>query len=128
MIEALKKQVGKFVTLDNITENECSLECDALFENGKSFSIFLSKQENGLWVFTDKKATLKFMKEYYEISSPDVKNCISRVLKIYDFTMKSGEIVCKISEEAQLSYKFFQFVMCIGQLVNMYAFFDEPTA
>ena len=39
--------------------------------------------------------------------------------------MKGGILITEINE-VDLSQKVLEFLMCIGHLMNMYVFFDEP--
>ena len=61
-----------------------------------------------------------------EQKSQDVKNCIASVVKIYGFSVVSGELVAILRSENSLKETFYNFIMCVGQLANMYAFFDKP--
>lgn len=83
-------------------------------------------EENDVIKFTDKKSTLKYMNGLYELKSTDVKNCISAVIKVYGFSVTSGELVGAIRSEESLVETFYNFIICIGQLANMYVFFDKP--
>ena len=83
-------------------------------------------EDAGTLKFSDKKNTLKFMNTLYELKSPDVKNCIAAVVKIYGFSIVSGELFATIRSEESIKETFYNFIICIGQLVNMYAFFDKP--
>lgn len=82
--------------------------------------------ENNVVKFTDKKSTLKYMNGLYELKAADVKNCISAVIKLYGFSVSSGELVGAIRSEESLLEIFYNFIICIGQLANMYVFFDKP--
>ena len=66
------------------------------------------------------------MNTIYELKAKDVISCIENVLKIYKLKLQSGEIVTSFSDEKQLVENVYKFIMCIAQLVNMYAFFDAP--
>ena len=83
-------------------------------------------EENGVVKFTDKKSTLKYMNNLYELKSVDVKNCIAAVIKVYGFSISSGELVGIVKSEDSLVETFYNFIICIGQLANMYVFFDKP--
>ena len=113
------------VDVRKTAENEWRVFCDASFMDGKSIEIYITSL-NGKWYFTDKKYTLKYMNELYELKSPDVQSCMKNVLKIYGFSLKAGAIFAEIPTPSAISDKFFDTIMCIGQLANMYAFFDEP--
>ena len=106
-------------------KNVWEVQTGATFENGKPFSIFLTL-EGDKWQLTDKKETLKYMNEVYDLKSNDVKNCIASVLKVYGFNVHSGELFCELKSENDIPKKIYDFIICIGQLANMYAFFDKP--
>ena len=94
--------------------------------NGKTpVKMYLSIGHNGV-MLGDKKHTLKFMNQMYELKSPDVKGCIASVIKIYGFSIISGELVAQIKSEKSAMETFYNFIICVGQLANMYAFFDKP--
>ena len=101
------------------------IKTGAFFPNGKPIVLFLEKEEN-LWILTDKKQVLKYMNDLYELKARDIKNCITGVLKVYKFKIKSGEIFVEVPNEDAITTKLFDYVMCIGQLVNMFVFFDAP--
>lgn len=104
---------------------EWEIQTGARFENNKMLPVFLTF-ENDEWLLTDKKETLKYMNEMYDLKSEDVKKCIVAVVKIYGFNIRAGALTCEIKDEKEIQKKLFDFIMCIGQLSNMYAFFDEP--
>ena len=52
--------------------------------------------------------------------------CITNVLKVYGFAISSGVIVTEITSLDLVVDKAFDMIMCIGQLANMFAFFDKP--
>ena len=66
------------------------------------------------------------MNTLYELKAPDVKNCISAVVKIYGFSIVSGELLATIRSEEGIKELLYNYIICIGQLANMYAFFDKP--
>ena len=66
------------------------------------------------------------MHNIYELKAPDVRNCINAVLRVYGFKLSNGMIFVEIPNETVLEKRVFDMIMCIGQLVNMYAFFDAP--
>ena len=105
--------------------NEWQIQTSAKFENGASIDVFLINEGNK-WYISDKKNTLKYMNNMYDLKAVDVKNCIMAILRIYGFGITAGSIVAEIKETNQIEKVFFDFIMCIGQLANMYAFFDKP--
>ena len=94
--------------------------------NSRNPIVLYLTERDGEYYFSDNKNTLKYMSQVYELKSPDVKNCISAVVKIYGYAISSGEILAPIKSEAKLVETYFNTIMCIGQLANMYAFFDKP--
>lgn len=105
--------------------NEWQVKTKAVFQNGEDIKIFLVN-ERDTWYITDKKNTLRYMNDVYDLKAPDVKSCISAVIKIYGFSITAGALRANVSDEIDLQTKLFDYVMCIGQLANMYAFFDKP--
>ena len=112
-------------TLSPVTLNEWEVKTKANFQNGEDVKIYLVNEKNS-WYLTDKKYTLKYMNDIYDLKATDVKNCIAAVIKIYGFTITAGELRAEVMDEAQLATRIFDYLMCIGQLANMYAFFDKP--
>ena len=108
-----------------ISMNEYEVETYANFANGEPIKVHIVS-ENNKWYFTDKKETLKYMNELYDLKAPDVKHCITAVIKIYVFSVVAGCLKAEITDESVIASRFFDYVMCIGQLANMYAFFDKP--
>lgn len=120
-LETLKNSI----VYKQISDTSAQVVTQAKMPNGKYIAFMLDKAEEG-WILSDKKQTLKYMNEIYELKAPDVVSCIENVIKIYKFNLKGGEIVCSFTDEKQFVNKIFDFVMCIAQLVNMFAFFDDP--
>ncbi len=112
-------------TLSPVNLNEWEVKTKANFQNGEDIKIYLVNEKNS-WYLTDKKNTLKYMNDVYDLKATDVKNCIAAVIKIYGFTISAGALKAEVMDEAQLGTRMFDFLMCIGQLANMYAFFDKP--
>ncbi len=121
----INKSLVETLSLSPISANEWVINSGATFQNGDEIKIYLVNEKNN-WYLTDKKATLKYMNEMYDLKAPDVKSCISAVIKIYGFTIKAGSLVANIIDEVQFSTLLFNYIMCIGQLTNMYVFFDKP--
>lgn len=108
-----------------INLNEWEIKTKATFQNGESIKIFIVNEKNN-WHLTDKKTTLRYMNDVYDLKAPDVKSCIASVIKIYGFTISAGALKADVDDEISLQSKIFDYIMCIGQLANMYAFFDKP--
>lgn len=124
-INNFKKQLEGAVEVVEINPTMFQIKSSAKFLNGQPVFVYL-KQEKSNWVLSDEKETLKYMNEFYELKSEDVKTCISNVLKIYGFSIAGGRLISKIEEEDELAESYFDYIMCIGQLTNMFAFFDKP--
>lgn len=124
-IVTIASKLSQVAELKKIDENEYEVITDAKI-NGKSpIKMYLSIGRNGV-MLGDKKNTLKYMNQMYELKSPDVKGCIAAVIKIYGFTIVSGELVASIKTDKIAVETFYNFIICVGQLANMYAFFDKP--
>lgn len=117
-------KLENIATVKNIGKNEYEIVTGAKIDSKTPIIINLI-QENNKIKFSDKKNTLKYMNQVYELKSLDVKNCISAVIKIYGFSIVSGELLAIIPSEAKLKEVFYNYIICIGQLANMYAFFDK---
>lgn len=118
------KQLNKIATIKNIAKDQYEIITGAKIDSNTDIKIYLV-QENNTIKLCDKKNTLKFMNNVYELKSMDVKNCIGAVLKIYGFSVNSGELIAQIKSEETLLETFYNYIICIGQLCNMYAFFDK---
>lgn len=111
--------------LNPISANEYEIKTTGTFPTGEELKIYLVK-EGDSWFLTDKKNTLKYMNNVYDLKATDVKSCISAVIKIYGFTITAGNLRAEIIDEVDFSSKILDYIMCIGQLTNMYVFFDQP--
>lgn len=116
--------LSSMFVVSNVSAQTYEINTRATFQNGETIKIYLANENNN-WYLTDKKHTLKYMNEIYDLKSVDVKSCISAVLKIYGFSIFAGELRAKVFDEIQLQNQVFDFIMCIAQLTNMYAFFDK---
>lgn len=117
--------VSKMFEISPTGLNEWEVKTKAVFQNGEEIKIYLVNEKNS-WYITDKKNTLKYMNDVYDLKAPDVKSCIAAVIKIYGFSITAGTLKANVIDEVDLQTKIFDYLMCIGQLVNMYAFFDKP--
>ena len=124
-LDSIQKILPKCLQMKQIDSNNFQINAPIFYAKGKQAGIFLSKQGSSFFL-CDKKQTLKYMNELYELGAKDVKSCINNVIKIYGFKISNGELLTEIKSENEFAYKIFDMFMCIGQLVNMYAFFDEP--
>ena len=123
-IVKIANELGKIATIKNIAKEEYEIVTGAKINSTNDVKIYLVN-DKGTLKLTDKKNTLKFMNQIYELKSQDVKNCISSVIKIYGFSISSGELCANIKSEINLIETFYNYIICIGQLANMYAFFDK---
>ena len=124
-IVSLANKLGTISSVKNIAVNEYEIITGAKINAKNPIKIYLVMDGDAIKL-SDKKGTLKFMNSIYELKAPDVRNCISAVVKIYGFTINAGELNAVIRSEESLKEIFYNFIICIGQLVNMYAFFDKP--
>ena len=124
-ISDVNKALIGSISLTPISTTEWQINSGALFQNGEEIKIYLVNEKNN-WYLTDKKTTLKYMNEMYDLKAADVKSCISAVLKIYGFTIKADSLTANVIDETQLANLVYSYIMCVGQLTNMYVFFDKP--
>lgn len=121
---SIANQISKVAKLNKISDEEFEIVTEAKIDGKTPVKMFLRKVGNNA-VLCDKKNTLKYMNVYYELKAADVKNCISAVVKIYGFSVVSGELIAALTERSALE-TFYSYIICVGQLANMYAFFDKP--
>lgn len=124
------------MNLENLLQNafevklikpECyQIKTGATLPDGKPLYCFLDITPKGM-LLSDKKFVLNYMSEYFYLNSPDVKTCIANVTKINKFKIVQGVLFSEIKSEDEIVAKIFQYIMCVAQLVNMYAFFDPPS-
>ena len=124
-IVSIAEQLSKVAKLKKVDNNEFEIVTEAKIDDKTPIKIFLRKTENGV-VMCDKKHTLKYMNNIYELKSLDVKGCIASVIRIYGFSIVSGELVSNNITPKNVLESFYNFIICVGQLANMYAFFDKP--
>lgn len=124
-IVTIASKLSQVAKLKKIDDNEYEVLTEAKINGKTPVKMYLSIGHNGV-MLGDKKHTLKFMNQMYELKSPDVKGCIASVIKIYGFSIISGELVAQIKSEKSAMETFYNFIICVGQLANMYAFFDKP--
>lgn len=124
-IVTIASQLSQVAELKKIDNDEYEIVTNAKINGKTPIKIYLSIGKRGV-MLSDKKNTLKYMNQIYELKSPDVKGCIASVIKIYGFTIVSGELIANINSEKLALETFYNFIICVGQLANMYAFFDKP--
>lgn len=123
IVDVINK-LSKIATVKNIAKDEYEIITGAKIDSNNPIKIYLCLNADGVKL-CDKKNTLKFMNSIYELKSQDVKNCISAVIKIYGFSIVSGELVANIKYKDLILETFYNYIICVGQLANMYAFFDK---
>ncbi len=124
-IVSIAEQLSKVAKLKKVDNNEFEIVTDAKIDAKTPIKIFLRKTENSV-VMCDKKHTLKYMNNIYELKSLDVKGCIASVIRLYGFSIVSGELISNNITSKNVLESFYNFIICVGQLANMYAFFDKP--
>lgn len=124
-IIATINKLSQVAKIKKIGNDEYEILTEAKIDHKTPVKMYLYNK-NGVLSLGDKKTTLKYMNNYYELKSPDVKGCIASVVKIYGFLIVSGELVANIKSEQSVLETFYNFIICVGQLANMYAFFDKP--
>lgn len=123
--EELSLSMKDAIKLTQISPNLWEIESHATFLNGNPIKVYI-ENKNDEWCLIDQKETLKYMNELYELKSSDVKMCITNILKIYGFSISGGQLVATIDNPSLIVDKYFDYIICIGQLTNMFAFFDKP--
>lgn len=124
-IVSIADQLAKVAKIKKINDKEYEIITEAKINAKTPIKMFLYNTSNGV-IIGDKKNTLKYMNSLYELKSPDVKGCIASVIKIYGFSIISGELTANILSEKFALETFYNYIICVGQLANMYAFFDKP--
>lgn len=125
-LKELSEQIKNSITAKRINENEYQFQTNLFFSDDTPYEIYLMQDKNGNRILTDKRRTLKYMDEFYELDSDDVKTSISSILEIYGIKLYQNALVQKLKETDDIATSYFEFVSCITQLVNMYVFFDKP--
>lgn len=123
--EEISSKIKDVLSLKQLTPTSWQIVSGASFLNGSPIKVIL-ENKNNVWQLTDNKETLKYMNELYELKSSDVKMCITNIIKLYGFAIAGGQLVAQVNNENELSEKYFDYIMCVGQLTNMFAFFDKP--
>ena len=124
-IKKLVSILKEVAEVNKINDNEYEVVTQAKITSKNPIKIYLVN-DNFSIKLVDKKNTLKYMNKIYELKSNDVKNCISAVIKLYGFMISSGELVGIVRSEESLLEMLYNFIICVGQLTNMYVFFDKP--
>ena len=123
-MEKLIKKLNSAYAIKKINENMYEINNNITVFNNIDVKIYIKKEENKIFL-TDRKNIVKNMNNIYELASKDVKSCINEVLKFYNFKLSKGEISTEVTEE-NIVQKYYDFIMCYAQLINMFLFFDDP--
>lgn len=124
-LQELSEQIKNSITTKKINENEYQIQSNLFFSDDTPFEVYLMKDQKGNRILTDKRRTMKYMDEFYELSFDDVKTSISSIIDLYGIKLYRDALVYKLQEKDNISTAYFEFVCCIGQLINMYVFFDK---
>lgn len=125
-LKELSEQIKNSITAKRINENEYQFQTNLFFSDDTPYEIYLMQDKNGNRILTDKRRTLRYMDDFFELESDDVKSSISSILDIYGIKLYQKALVFKLQENDDVATAFYDFVSCIGQLINMYVFFDNP--
>ena len=125
-LKELSEQIKNSITAKRINDNEYQFQTSLFFSDNTPYEIYLMQDINGNRILTDKRSTLRFMDDFYELDSEDVKSSISEILELYGIKLYQKALVLKLQENDDIVTMFYEFIQCIGQLINMYVFFDKP--
>lgn len=125
-LKELSEQLKNSITTKRINENEYQIQTKLFFSDETPYEIYLMQDKNGNRILTDKRRTLRYMDDFYELESEDVKSSIAEILDLYGVKVYQKALVLKLQENDDIVTMFNEFIQCIGQLINMYVFFDKP--
>lgn len=125
-LKQLAENIKNSITTKRINDNEYQIQTNLFFSDDTPYSVFLMQDKNGNKILTDKRKTLEYMDDFYELDSNDVKSSIASILDIYGMKIYQKALVKKLQPTDDISTIYFEFVSCISQLVNMYVFFNKP--
>ena len=74
LINDINRSMTTLVDLSPLSPTLWQVNTDASFPNGEQIKVYI-ENENGNWYFTDRKNTLQYMNEIYDLKATDVKNC-----------------------------------------------------
>lgn len=117
--------LSKMFQVEKISDKQSRIVSDAKFFDGSPLELILL-EEGGEMVLSDNKSTLKYMNKLYELTAPDVKKCISLIMKAFNFKMRGGEIIASVPTAAKLPETILSLMQCCTQMSNMFIFFDKP--
>lgn len=122
----LAEQIKNSIKTKRINENEYKIQTNFIFSDETKLDLFLMRSKDGTTILTDKKKTLTYMSEFYEIESKDVKKSIKDITDIYDITRYQNALVYKLKSTDDIVTTYIEFLSCVAQLVNMFVFFKNP--
>lgn len=125
-LNELAENIKRSIKTKRINDNEFQIQTNLFFSDDTPYSVFLMQDQNGNRIISDKRKTLEYMDEFYELESNDVKSSIASILDIYGIKIYQKALVKKLSPKDDVTTVFYEFVSCISQLVNMYVFFNKP--
>lgn len=82
-LKELSEQLKNSITTKRINENEYQIQTKLFFSDETPYEIYLMQDKNGNRILTDKRRTLRYMDDFYELESEDVKSSIAEILDIY---------------------------------------------
>lgn len=121
----LDKILSDFIEVKEIKPNYFQVKTNAVFMGNITLYAVVEKKGD-VYRISDNKQILTFMNNYYELKSNDIAKCIVTVLKVNRMKVANGEIFCEFKEENLIPQKLTDFILCAGQLIRMYAFFEAP--
>lgn len=125
-LNELAENIKNSIKTKRINNNEYQIQTNLFFSDDSPYSVFLMQDQNGNRIISDKKKTLEYMDDFYELESNDVKSSIKSILDIYGIKIYQKALVKKLSSKDDVTTAFYEFVSCISQLANMYVFFNKP--
>lgn len=82
-LKELSEQLKNSITTKRINENEYQIQTKLFFSDETPYEIYLMQDKNGNRILTDKRRTLRYMDDFYELESEDVKSSIAEILDLY---------------------------------------------
>jgi len=125
-LKKIKSLLDNTISVKQIAPKEFQISIMAVFPNKKPLFLYLENFNKNTWLLNDKKQTMKYLIEFFDMSAPDVKGCINSVLKTHKFKIQGGTLFTELNDIMMLPEILFEFIICIGQLVFMHAFFVTP--
>ena len=120
LIEIINKP-HETIKIDN---NFVEIKTNVELKKGYPLKLFIKRIDNNFYL-TDNKNTLRFMNTIYQLTAPDVKQCINDIIHHYQLKIEKGEILTPVTEN-NLAKRYNEFLICCCTLANMFIFFDDP--